>query len=158
MSPTAAMNVAATITLTPGTVINRLTSGQDSASAAISRSTCAISLSRKSTWRTPDVDGLALAQRQLLVGQPAPALDPEQVRRGRAVLQAAHQHRVDLVLHPRAGPHQLGATRQAPAHHADALIRRPDAIELTGPQQLGQRARVEAVGLGARLPDPGVGR
>ena len=45
------MNVAATITLTPGTVISRLTSGQDSASAAISRSTCAISLSRKLTWR-----------------------------------------------------------------------------------------------------------
>ena len=45
------MNVAATITLTPGTVISRLTSGQDSASAAISFSTCAISLSRKLTWR-----------------------------------------------------------------------------------------------------------
>ena len=33
MSPTAAMNVAATIRLTPGTVISRLTSGQFSASA-----------------------------------------------------------------------------------------------------------------------------
>jgi hypothetical protein len=54
MSPTAAMNVAATITLTPGTVISRLTGGQDSASAAISRSTCAISLSRNSTWRTAE--------------------------------------------------------------------------------------------------------
>ena len=54
MSPTAAMNVAATITLTPGTVISRLTSGHDSASAAISCSTCAISVSRKSTWRTAE--------------------------------------------------------------------------------------------------------
>ena len=51
MSPIAAMNVAATITLTPGTVISRLTSGQDSASAAISASTAAISESRNSTWR-----------------------------------------------------------------------------------------------------------
>jgi hypothetical protein len=33
MSPTAAMNVAATMTLTPGTVISRLTSGHDNASA-----------------------------------------------------------------------------------------------------------------------------
>ncbi len=51
MSPIAAMNVAATITLTPGTVISRLTSGHDSASAAISCSTAAISVSRNSTWR-----------------------------------------------------------------------------------------------------------
>jgi hypothetical protein len=49
MSPTAAMNVAATITLTPGTVSSRLTCGQDSASAAMSWSTSPISESRKST-------------------------------------------------------------------------------------------------------------
>ena len=54
MSPTAAMNVAATITLTPGTVISRLTSGQPSASAAINFSTSAISESRKSTCRTAE--------------------------------------------------------------------------------------------------------
>ncbi len=69
-----------------------------------------------------------------------------------------HQHRVDLVLHARAGAHELGAAREAPAHHAHALIRGPDAIELAGPQQLGQRARVEAICLRARLTDPGVGR
>src|SRR3954449_7249226 len=51
MSPTAAMNVAAVCTLTPGTVINRRTSGQSSACLAISRSIAAISCSRKSTWR-----------------------------------------------------------------------------------------------------------
>jgi hypothetical protein len=45
------MNVAATITLTPGTVISRFTSGHDKASAAISCSTWAISESRNSTWR-----------------------------------------------------------------------------------------------------------
>ena len=72
MSPTAAMNVAATITLTPGTVISRLTSGQDSASAAISFSTCAISLSRKLDLAHGRVDRLALGERQLLLGQPAP--------------------------------------------------------------------------------------
>ena len=45
------MKVAATITLTPGTVISRLTCGHDNASAAISFSTSAISVSRKVTWR-----------------------------------------------------------------------------------------------------------
>jgi len=65
---------------------------------------------------------------------------------------------VDLVLRARAGAHELGATGEPSAHHADALIRGPDTVELTGPQQLGQRAGVESVGLGARLPDPGVGR
>ena len=54
MSPTAAMNVAATITLTPGTVISRLTSGHDSASAAINFSTSPISASKNSTWRIPE--------------------------------------------------------------------------------------------------------
>jgi len=42
MSPTAAMNVAATVTLTPGTVISRWISGQDSASAAIRRDTSTV--------------------------------------------------------------------------------------------------------------------
>src|SRR3954452_14974312 len=37
-----------------GTVISRVTSGQDSASAAIRCSTAAISASRKSTWRTAE--------------------------------------------------------------------------------------------------------
>jgi hypothetical protein len=41
---------------------------------------------------------------------------------------------------------------------AHALIRRPHAVELAGRQQLGQRAGIEAVGLSAHLPDPGVGR
>ena len=158
MSPTAAMNVAATMTLTPGTVISRLISGQDSASAAMSCSTAAISVSRKSIWRSARVDGLALLGRQLLLGQPAAALDAEQVRRGRAALQAAHQHRVDLVLGPRARANQLRAPRQAAAHRPDALVRDPDAIELSGPQQLGQRLRVEAVGLRAGLADAGVVR
>jgi hypothetical protein len=44
---------AATITFTPGTVISRLTSGQSSASSAISRSTSAISQSKNSIWRRP---------------------------------------------------------------------------------------------------------
>ncbi len=158
MSPTAAMNVAATITLTPGTVISRLTSGQDSASAAISFSTSAISASRNVDLAHGGVDGLALGDRQLLVGQPAAALDAEQIRRRRAVLQAAHQHRVDLVLRPRASPDELRAAREPAAHRADALVGRPHPIELARPQQPGQRARVETIGLRPGLADAGVAR
>ena len=47
------MNDAAQIKFTPGTVINRRTSGQESACCAISFSTAAISASRNSIWRIP---------------------------------------------------------------------------------------------------------
>jgi hypothetical protein len=53
MSPIAAMNVAAQITLTPGTVIRRLISAESSAWVAIRRSTASISRSRNSIWRMP---------------------------------------------------------------------------------------------------------
>jgi putative transposase len=60
--------------------------------------------------------------------------------------QFVGQSRVDLVLHARAGPHELDAARQAPAHHADALIRRPHAVELARPQQLASvRASTRSV-------------
>jgi hypothetical protein len=52
MSPTAASTVAAQITFTPGTVINRRASCEPSAARAISRSTAAISESRNSMWRS----------------------------------------------------------------------------------------------------------
>jgi hypothetical protein len=48
MSPTAATNVLAVIALTPGTVINRRTSADASASRAIAFSSSEISLLRKS--------------------------------------------------------------------------------------------------------------
>jgi hypothetical protein len=99
------------------------------------------------------VDGLALAGRQLLIVQPGPAFDSEEVRSRRTVLQAARQDSVDLVLHPRARPDELRATGQPAAHRADALIGRPDPIELARPQQLGQRPRIEAISLGPRLTD-----
>ena len=78
------------------------------------------------------VDGLALLQRQLLLGEPAAALDAEQVTRRRAALQTPHEHRVDLVLSARARTDQLAATRRAPTHHADTLIGYPDRVQLQG--------------------------
>jgi hypothetical protein len=64
---------------------------------------------------------------------------------------------MNFVLDPRARSDQLGSSSEAPAHRSHALLRRPDPVELARPQQLGQRSRVEAVGLRARLPDPGIG-
>jgi hypothetical protein len=53
------------------------------------------------------VNRLALGERELLLGQPGPTLDAEQIRRRRAVLQTTHQDRVDLVLGARARTHEL---------------------------------------------------
>ncbi|HEV8571698.1 MAG TPA: hypothetical protein VGR49_01455, partial [Actinomycetota bacterium] len=52
--------------------------------------------------------GLALVGRELLVTEPGPASLTEQVARGRAPLQHALQHGVDLVLGPGALPDELG--------------------------------------------------
>jgi hypothetical protein len=46
------------------------------------------------------VDRLALLLGQLELGEPAPALDPEEACERGATDQAAHQHRLDLVLRP----------------------------------------------------------
>ena len=102
--------------------------------------------------------GLSLHERQLKPPQPLSSLDPEQVRHGRAALQAAHQHGVNLVLGSGASPDQLATARQTPAHPPGPLRRHPHRLELPGPQQPGQRARVEAVGLCPRLRNAGIAR
>jgi hypothetical protein len=66
--------------------------------------------------------------------------------------------RVDLVFRARARPHELRPAREAAAHHPDPFVRRPHAVELARPQQLGERAGVEPAGLGAHLADTGVAR
>ena len=106
----------------------------------------------------PGVDGLALLQRQLKAGQPPAALDAEQVRARRLALQATLQHGVDLVLRARARVHELLAPRQPASQHAAALVGHPHRLQLARPQQPRQRARVEPIGLRARLRDPGVVR
>ena len=69
MSPTAARNVAAQITLTPGTVISRRASGERSASSAISRSTAAISCVEELDVAQRARDRLRLLERQLELAQ-----------------------------------------------------------------------------------------
>ena len=99
------------------------------------------------------LDGLILLVWQFEGPQPVAALDPEQVRHRWAALQAAHQHGVHLVLDPGARADELLAAGEAPAHAGDPLRRHPHRLELAGPQQLGQRARVEPVGLRPGLRD-----
>ena len=150
------MNVAATITLTPGTVISRLTSGQASASAAISASTAAISVSRKSTWRRqPSTVSRSASAAPAPASQRLP-LTPNRSDAGGRPLRQRIEHRVHLVLGARARPHELPAAREPAPHRADALVGHPDPVELPCPEQLRQRARVEAVGLRPRLADAGV--
>ena len=107
-------------------------------------------------WRIPASTDSRSSSGQLEAGQPPAALDAEQVRARRLALQAALQHRVDLVLRARARVHQLLAPRQPATQHAAALIRHPHRLQLARPQQPRQRARVQPVGLRARLRDPGV--
>jgi hypothetical protein len=62
---------------------------------------------------------------------------------------------VRLVLCPGAGADQGGATRAKPPPGSGALVRHPDLLQRPCPQQLGQRARVEAIGLRPGLRDLG---
>ena len=158
MSPTAARNVAAQITLTPGTVISRRTSPDSSASTATSRSTSAISASRNSTWRMQAATVSDSSTGSSSPAQPLAPLDAEQIRHRRAAGQPTHEHGVDLVLRPRPCAHQLLTPPKPPAQHARPLIRRPDAVELASREQPGQYARVEAVGLRPGLADTGISR
>ena len=149
------MNVAAQITLTPGTVISRLISAEHSASRAIWRSTAAISASRNSTWRMHPATVSASSTGSSSSPQPLAPLDAEQVSHRRAAHQPAHEHGVDLVLRPRPCAHQLLAPRQAPAQHPAALIRRSTPRRARPPHSsLRQRPRVQPVGLRPRLRIP----
>src|SRR5215218_11474580 len=107
MSPTAARNVAATITFTPGTVIGRRICGESSASLASACSERGDLLVEEVDLAQATVDRLALPGRQLELAQPLPAGEPEQVADRRLCDQPPHQHGVALVLRARARPNEL---------------------------------------------------
>ena len=158
MSPTAARNVAATITLTPGTVISRLTCGElERVAGDLPLDLCDLLVEELDLAQTA-VDGLALLDRQLDLAQPLAAGQAEQVADRRLLDQPPHQHGVALVLRARARPHQLAAPRQPPAQRPRLLVGHPQPVQRPRGQQLRQRPGVEPVGLRARLPDPRVAR
>ena len=158
MSPIAAMNVAAQITLTPGTVINRLISGDSRASVAISALDCLDLGVEELDLADSGLDRLALFFGELQPCEPGTSLLAERVGERGASDQAAHQDRLDLVLSPRSGPDQLASTLKPPAHHLRFAVGHPDRVERPGREQACQGAGVEAVGLRPGLADPGIGR
>src|SRR5215218_8620864 len=154
MSPTAARNVAAQITLTPGTVISRRSSGDSSPWRAISRSTTAISESRNSTWRRHAATVSASSSGSSSARSQARPLTPNRSDTGGRPTSRRTSTAWTSFL---ARAHQLLASRQPPAQHARPLIRRPHGVELAGRQQPRQRPRVEAVGLRPGLANTGIG-
>ena len=129
MSPTAAMNVAAVCTLTPGTVISRSTSGQASACLAISRSSAAISRVEEVDLAQAPVERQALVDGQLERGQPRAAGLAERVGHRRALAQVARQHPVRLVLGAGPGAHDPLAPVGQPPQRPRPLVGRPHRIQ-----------------------------
>jgi hypothetical protein len=79
MSPTAAMNVAATMTFDPGDGHQSPDFGPRQRLGGDQLVHLGDLLVEKVDLANRRVDGLALAERQLLGGQPGPAIDPKEV-------------------------------------------------------------------------------
>ena len=147
-----ATKVAATITLTPGTLSSRLTSAERRCARRVSP------IEHRDLERQ-DVDlaqaavgGDPLLGGQRLLGQPAPTDPPEQVGHRRARAQRARQGGVHLVLGAGAGPYQRLRRRESRRRRAARSGSGAQTASSTpGLEQLRQRAGVEAVGLRACL-------
>ena len=150
------MNVAAQIRFTPGTVISRRISGHPSACWAISRSTAAISVSRNSMWRIP-----ASTDSRSSSGSSRPAshrrpLTPNRSEHGglpcrrrcsTAWISFFARER-ECTSCSRRASRRRNTRQRSSGIHTDSSS--PDH------NSLRQRARVQPVGLRARLRDPGV--
>ena len=151
------MNVAATMTLTPrgrssaagaqATAAPRRRPGDRQARSPGRGTRPDAAPSRRSRARRPGAEA----------GQPAPALDAEQVAAGgRPLRRRIKTAWISFFAreHPRE-PHRSAPTGDASRGSAHpASTPRPAAR----PQQPGQRPRVEPIGLGPGLTDPGVAR
>ena len=153
MSPIAEVNVVAVMTLTPGTLISRRTSGEPVASIG-DRSVERVDLAGEEVdLAQPSVDRVALVGGELELGEPGAAGFAEQVAHRRFAFEVADQDRVDLVLGAGAGPHQLGASCEPPALRPGHLVREPAPRQESGREQPGEHPRVEPIGLGLRPCD-----
>lgn len=99
------------------------------------------------------IDGLPLITRQLERLKPRAAALAEQVTRGRASGEVAHEHRRDLVLHSGALAHQLRAPRGQPPQTPGPLVLDPHGRQHAGLEQLRERPRVEPVALDLCVAD-----
>jgi hypothetical protein len=97
--------------------------------------------------------GVVLVGWQVGIGEPAAALDPEQIRKRTARHQVAMKDRLHLVLEPGALAHDLGAPRDLPPQRLRPLISDPHRRQIVGSEQFGEDRRVDHVGLDLRLGD-----
>jgi hypothetical protein len=86
-----------------------------------------------------------LVRRQLLLGQPASSLDPEQVTGRTPHHQIAMQDRVDLVLQPGPLPHDLRAAQHLATQRAGRRIRQPHRRQEIRGQQASQDLGIDLV-------------
>ena len=98
-------------------------------------------------------DGPALVGGQLLLGQPAPTLDPEHIGGRAARHEVAMQDRLDLVLQPRALAHQMRAPGDLAPARLGVLVGDPHARQVVGGQQLREDLGIDLVGLDLGLGD-----
>src|SRR5215204_4591850 len=157
MSPTAAMNAAAVIAPTAGTLISRRISSQAQGLGSdhlLDRGELGLAeldLAHRA------VDRLALGRRQLELGQPLAAGLAEEVAEAGLWDEPPHQRGVDLVLGRGSGADELASALKPPPHRLRRLVGDPDRLELAGGQKARKRPRVEAIGLGAGLAHAGIG-
>ena len=113
----------------------------------------------KSSWRSSASTASVLVGGQRLVGQPAAALDPEQVGGRAARDQVAVQDRLHLVLQPGALADDVRAAGDLAAQRLRVLVGHPHRRQVVRGQQLAEHRGVDLVGLDLRLGDrPGLHR
>src|SRR4051794_13026126 len=138
MSPTKPMNVAAVIMSTPGTVSSRRISAEPSACSAIARSTSKDLGVEKGDLAQAVLDGDALIDRQLDLGQPRPPGLAEQVANPGTNGQGANQHGVNLVRGPGALTDELRAPRDPAPQRARRLVGQPHTVKEARGQHASQ--------------------
>jgi hypothetical protein len=100
-----------------------------------------------------------LVGREVLVAEPATALDAEHVRERAALNQVAVKDRLHLILESRALPDQLRAPVHLPPERVRVLISDPHRRQIVRRQQLSQHSGIDLVSLDLRLRDhPGLHR
>jgi hypothetical protein len=144
------MNDAAQITFTPGTLISRLASEQESIWRAINLSTSAISASRNSTWRmhpsTVSASSTASSNWRSHWRPPTPNRSLTGGRPFNRRIRTAWTSFIDR--------DRTNCSRRARRRRNTRVSSCPHPVKLPGRQQPRQRPRVQAVGPRARPADP----
>ncbi len=88
-----------------------------------------------------------------MLGEPSPSLLAEQVGMGTPRDEMSVQHRVNLVLEPRAMPNQLRATSDLPTQRLGIRVRHPHRRQKAARVELREDARIDLVSLYSRVSD-----